>query len=642
MMFDKPSNIMASNITTSPSPTIPHRQHKKRPSSTFCMQAPECGDPFFNTHYLTSPFRSHDNHDTTSLEPSSKRRSIRRPWTNGEQESLYVAVERLKLFGRWHEVKERMNLDRTLAEIEEEYTRLYAEIPDTEDEECTDRTPEEQDPDHEDYSLSTPALTATSSATPSARSSQDNIASLFDRSKTLLQDHVAPALDRPPEGDDDDEVEDEDEEQHHPQYHQQTAFGARPPRMVRVWTLEQSENLKNLIEVYFPGAYRINWVWVAAQMGNAFTRKQCKNKWEIMRRRMGSEDEINLLKRGYQEFGPSWGQIQEKYLPERSRGGISIMWELLETREAEQAAAAAAATGPDGSAATGTSTATARGTYHKRHQSLSATTKASSRYSHSREPSKHSLSYCGTESKLERRGSATMDIDTIMGPSSQGEEASSGSTMTAAADRKLASFGPSHSQERSNKPPATLNASRHARHRSDATWNMTKKAPGLSRHARHGSDTLSWNPPSQELWTDRSHPMTWTEPLSRRLEDLVRQHFPHHQKVNWAKISSLMGSNPVVSRDQCKRRWYLISQQQQQQQKEQQQQQQQQQPQHTQHRPSEQASEMSMIVEADDTMDTEGQEDSTEAPLISGLGIYSGGVGVEGGRVSWGGGSLPP
>ncbi|KAF9574736.1 hypothetical protein EC968_005741 [Mortierella alpina] len=620
-------------------------QHKKRPSSTFCMQAPEFGDPFFSTQYLSTSFRSHDNTSSTSLEPSSKRRFLRRPWTNAEQESLYVAVERLKLFGRWHEVKARMNLDRTLAEIEEEYTRLYAEIPDTDDEECTDRTPEAQDLDQEDYSLPTPSLTATSSATPSARSSQDNIASLFDRSKSHVRDDTAPTVEQPPEGDDEDEAEDEDEEQHHPQYHQQTTFGTRPPRMVRVWTLEQSENLKNLIEVYFPGAYRINWVWVAAQMGNAFTRKQCKNKWEIMRRRMGSEDEINLLKRGYQEFGPSWGQIQEKYLPERSRGGISIMWELLESREAEQAVAAAA--GTEGSTAPGTATVASRGAYHKRHQSLSAATKATSRYGHSREPSKHSFTSCGAESKSERRGSASMDIDTIMGSSSKnGDGSSTSRTMTADADRKPASFGPSYSQERSNKPPTTLNATRHARHRSDATWNMTKKAPGLSRHARHGSDTLSWNPPSQELWADRSHPMTWTEPLSRRLEDLVKQHFPHHQKVNWAKISSLMGSNPVVSRDQCKRRWYLISQQQQQQQQQQQlQQQQQPQPQqqpqqqqhHHHHRPSEQVSEMSMIVEADDSMGAESHEDSAEAPLISGLGIYGEGVGFDEGRVSWGG-----
>jgi hypothetical protein len=91
-----------------------------------------------------------------------------------------------------------------------------------------------------------------------------------------------------------------------------------------------------LIETCFPGGYRINWVWVASQMGNTFTRKQCKNKWEIMRRRAGTDEEVALLKRGYEEFGPSWSQIQEKYLPERSQGGISIMWGLLQAREEEE------------------------------------------------------------------------------------------------------------------------------------------------------------------------------------------------------------------------------------------------------------------------------------------------------------------
>jgi transcription initiation factor TFIID subunit TAF12 len=68
--------------------------------------------------------------------------------------------------------------------------------------------------------------------------------------------------------------------------------------------------------------------------------------------------------------------------------------------------------------------------------------------------------------------------------------------------------------------------------------------------------------------------MTWTEPLTRQLQDLVKEHFPNQSKVNWAMISSLMGSSPAVSKDQCKRRWYLISQQQLQQQQQQQQQQQ--------------------------------------------------------------------
>ncbi|KAG0044681.1 hypothetical protein BGZ83_010097 [Gryganskiella cystojenkinii] len=116
-----------------------------------------------------------------------------------------------------------------------------------------------------------------------------------------------------------------------------TSAETKPTRTVRVWTPKQSDQLKSLIEDHFPGGFRINWVWVASQMGNTFTRKQCKNKWEIMRRRAGTDEEVRLLKLGYEEFGSDWCQIQEKYLPERSQGGISIMWNLLQTREAEEA-----------------------------------------------------------------------------------------------------------------------------------------------------------------------------------------------------------------------------------------------------------------------------------------------------------------
>ena len=78
-------------------------------------------------------------------------------------------------------------------------------------------------------------------------------------------------------------------------------------------------------------------------------------------------------------------------------------------------------------------------------------------------------------------------------------------------------------------------------------------------HARH-----PLREPALELgaepWTERNRPMTWTEPLTRRLEDIILEHFPNHQKVNWVKVSSLMGTNPIVNKDQCKRRWYLMSQ----------------------------------------------------------------------------------
>ncbi|KAG0040102.1 hypothetical protein BGZ82_005154 [Podila clonocystis] len=334
------------------------QQHRKRPSSTFSHSRNASDN-------IKSLYR--ENPGLSVVPTLKKKYSRRRPWTNAEQESLYVAVERLKLFGRWGEVKVQMNLDRTTSEIEEEYTRLYGELPDTDDDWM-----EEDEEDEGEDSQSTPPLTASSSCAPSARSSQESISTLYAGSSTSTStkakhNRASSSIDisafhigdkRP--GFDDDDTEDPSHYKS-TRSRQQSSFGStflpdpqvcttstssdpslvdttRPSasaRMVRVWTIEQSENLKNLIEVYFPGSYRINWVWVAAQMGNAFTRKQCKNKWEIMRRRMGSDEEISLLKKGYSEFGPSWGQIQEKYLPERSRGGISIMWELLEARETE-------------------------------------------------------------------------------------------------------------------------------------------------------------------------------------------------------------------------------------------------------------------------------------------------------------------
>ncbi|KAF9345562.1 hypothetical protein BGX26_002982 [Mortierella sp. AD094] len=471
---------------------------------------------FLNANHTQSS--DYADEDSPTLERSSKRKSIMRPWTNTEQESLYVAVEKLKLFGQWHEIKNRMNLDRTAKEIEEEYTRLYAEIPDSDQEWTMDHDHEqehEQVPDH-GVAPPTPSLTATSSTTPSARSSQDNMAILFDRSRELSRYSVP---ERSHEGEDDEEADEEDIEEQHSllQHSQHTPIDVRPARMVRVWTPEQSETLKNLIEVYFPGAYRINWVWVAAQMGNAFTRKQCKNKWEIMRRRMGTEDEINLLKRGYQEFGPSWGQIQEKYLPERSRGGISIMWDLLETREAEQQQQQnLKKSGPRA----------IRGAYHGRYHSMSSM-RAFQRPGGLKEssPTLNSLGlkHDQQDPSPRRKRIVTSDIGAM--------------------DLSTHMFTP-HSlnegvQSQSYRP-------------------YTAQGNGTSRHVRHGSDITPLH--SSETWSDRNYPMTWTEPLTRRLEELVQQNFPNHQKVNWAKISSLMGNYPVVSRDQCKRRWYLISQ----------------------------------------------------------------------------------
>ncbi|KAG0248658.1 hypothetical protein BG011_010030, partial [Mortierella polycephala] len=490
---------------------------------------------------FADPFPSNIAYGNTSIlaindsGPCLKRRTLTKPWTNTEQESLYIAVEKLGLFGRWQEVRVRMNLDRTSKEIEKEYTRIYAEIPDS-DEEWTDDMPEHDHhaQEHDTNSaLLTPALTATSSATPSARSSRDDIASLFDRSISACTESIFSSSARPTtstrhqDGEDEDDMDDEDDEQHYRQpqqrQHHQTVSDARPARMVRVWTSEQSETLKNLIEVYFPGAYRINWVWVAAQMGNTFTRKQCKNKWEIMRRRMGTEDEIKLLKQGYKEFGASWGQIQEKYLPERSRGGISIMWELLGAREAEQQHQRMRPHHKQ------TGSRPINGSCHRRHQSTSAI-KATTHPYGAKEPFTHGATL---EIKSEHRDSAV------------------GRQRTVTTEFEAMNL---------SKPATARQTSRHRRALSamDARKMSHPSKPSAGYHSQQGSDASLWS--TTEIWTDRNYPMTWTEPLTRRLEDLVLYHFPNHQKVNWAKISALMGTNPVVSRDQCKRRWYLISQ----------------------------------------------------------------------------------
>ncbi|KAF9577392.1 hypothetical protein BGW38_007426, partial [Lunasporangiospora selenospora] len=428
---------------------------------------------------------------------SSPRLQTMQPWSSHEREALYVAVQRMNLFGRWDQVQARMGLERSPDEIAREYMRLYGELHDDdfEDDDDHDEYEYEDEEDDEGWHLSrqemedrsedenesnaralasgggggsgsggggggggsgsgrlaTPALTAASStASLSARSSQETFSGpLFHRpsqptpsegsyharpstrpphhptssspsSSSPLQSFpypsskspqgapsqqfrysppqsaalphgyspsaggppsprnlyhhppaqpLNPSKDKPSSqhaypsrraGGMDDPLDEDCDEMRidhvepPPSRARPTAtgnsggnnkgetdvtrrrFDGKPTRTVRVWTMKQSEQLKRLIEDCFPDGYRINWVWVAAQMGNTFTRKQCKNKWEIMRRRAGTEEEIHLLRQGLREFGTSWSQIQEKYLPERSQGGISIMWNLLQEREAEQ------------------------------------------------------------------------------------------------------------------------------------------------------------------------------------------------------------------------------------------------------------------------------------------------------------------
>ncbi|KAI1316998.1 hypothetical protein EDD11_009157 [Mortierella claussenii] len=343
----------------------PTHQHKKRSSSTM---SPPHTTPWTPSEPIYDPY-SHERPIKALRQPSPSELSAKRPWSSAEQEALYVAVERYKLYGRWSEVKLRMHLDRSLQEIEQEYMRLYGELPESDDDEWT--IPSQKITSaprsytvghhHHHHHPATPALTTTSSTTLSARSSQETFNNQYHRpshhstsEQILRSPYRKPSVHQPELDDDHDDENYEitmETKQNSPISYSPSGKGSagrgrsnsttglvdvKPTRTVRVWTLQQSEQLKNLIEDCFPGGYRINWVWVASQMGNTFTRKQCKNKWEIMRRRAGTEEEVALLKKGHDEFGPLWSKIQEKYLPERSQGGISIMWSLLQAREAEQ------------------------------------------------------------------------------------------------------------------------------------------------------------------------------------------------------------------------------------------------------------------------------------------------------------------
>ncbi|KAF9915634.1 hypothetical protein BX616_005697 [Lobosporangium transversale] len=538
------------------------------------------------------------------------RPNMRRAWTSTEQESLYIAVEKYKLYGQWYQAKTLMNLDRTAEEIEQEYIRLYAEIPDSNEEyeeksEELERAREDKEEGQnwelqqrqDNYSyiyelnasrLRTPSVTATSGES-SMRSSKDNMAMLSDCTKDAMSNHskatvsgvITTSTSQPLlcvendedniEDEDDDMGQNHDKQPHRQQYgpHNHIPVGtAQPPaqlnqqnqqryqlhqRMARIWTPERSEYLKNLVEFYFPGSYRINWVWVAAQMGNVFTRKQCKNKWEIMRRRMGTEEEINLLKRGYQEFGPSWGQIQEKYLPERSSAGISTMWSLLETREAEQRQLKQQQ--PEqrqSNTEVPPTTGLTRNSRHGRHHSTSSL----------RTPQYPDASPFETpfETPFDERGAlrSMSEIEKQQQQLNEGLQRKRAMTLDIEAmdlnfDRNRQSTIINEHSLLAAQPLPTMSQehtiSRHVRYASEAS--------ALIPSSPFPSSTPLYSP---RIWMDRNHPMAWTEPLTRRLEELVHQHFPNHQKINWVKISSMMGSNPTISRDQCKRRWYLISQ----------------------------------------------------------------------------------
>ncbi|KAG0226142.1 hypothetical protein BGW41_004262 [Actinomortierella wolfii] len=688
-----------------------------------------------STSSMSPPLISAPPAPIDSQQQISRRRSVsERPWTNAEQESLYIAVEKHGLFGQWHEVKTRMKLDRTVQEIEDEYMRIYGELHDSEEDDeelpCSPSSTtgkqggvygpqrqQQQQSSSAPSSASSPSSVRSSFSFASASGGIPSAMSLMARHEQMFPPIQYESIFERDEGEDEDHPDGGDMEvdyksgssstgrfnhheegasssrlQQHPpqhahrgsttssptrmrrpsthlpthtksassvsgmsdhhnshqhQHHHRTASeshgssSSRPTRMVRVWTPEQSERLKNLIELYFPGAYRINWVWVAEQMGNNFTRKQCKNKWEIMRRRMGTEEEIQLLKKGYEEFGPSWGEIQEKYLPERSRGGIEIMWELLESREAgqnqppppppqllptvtqlkqsalpvdDQYHLQSQSRQQSSSSVTGEAASLNR---KQRASGLSIATRSIPQHGSASSPrSALSKGYHGNNSasnhtpstSFSAGGLATSDVEAmeISSPSlsmvspraSISAPVSSSTTATTAGvhgtegDRELAKGEDVWRQTRRPENVA-VGSDAHGNtawgHERTATGSSSigmsidsgsgsaSGSPSMQQHAHAHEENMYYSQPQEEDGgrpesmqagamvnssgsSDRSAPMIWTEPLTRRLEQAIQEHFPNGEKVNWAKISALMGNNPAVSRDQCKRRWYLISQ----------------------------------------------------------------------------------
>ncbi|KAF9436674.1 hypothetical protein BGZ76_003310 [Entomortierella beljakovae] len=564
-------NESAEAITSTSINTIPKNLHKKRPSST--MSPPHSfnwGDSYSShTHSYERPLKT-----IRQSSPTESFAATNQPWTNDEQEALYIAVVRYKLCGRWAEVKDRMELRRSSLEIEQEYMRLYGEVPDSEDDswEESEMDSEAVPTYHNNNSNNnnnmpghiTPALTSTSS-TLSAKSSRETFNLLPPRlsQSTMVEQPRRNSAAKHSTNFHEDE-NDDSRMDIRPSYpasrlpsgknnsgasssrnrSDATAIAAtttdsKPTRTVRVWTVEQSEQLKGLIEDCFPGGYRINWVWVASQMGNTFTRKQCKNKWEIMRRRAGTEEEIALLKKGYDEFGPHWSKIQEKYLPERSQGGISIMWNLLQTREAEQLEKSQAPPRKDGSPKS--PSLSRKPPSHSTKLSLSSESKAAGGPSPKR--LKDTLQSQATTRSVEDGQDRFQHSSTEQYPYNE-------------LPSREASFSPTWSRENgtsldplSYPPMQHQNSSRSKRTSVSSTESLS--ASNQQHRQKSASD---------EPWTERSRPMTWTEPLTRQLEDIIHQHFSNHHKINWVKVSALMGSNPVVTKEQCKRRWYLMTQ----------------------------------------------------------------------------------
>ncbi|KAF9387140.1 hypothetical protein CPC16_007200 [Podila verticillata] len=110
------------------------------------------------------------------------------------------------------------------------------------------------------------------------------------------------------------------------------------------WTQEQSALLRELIEdIKAHGLRRhaneqpkIDWDWVAEEMGGAFTRAQCKSRWTRMSRNTGSTragawqpQELEAMVMGLCQEGASWTVIHREHLSSRSPSFIQGKWKSM-------------------------------------------------------------------------------------------------------------------------------------------------------------------------------------------------------------------------------------------------------------------------------------------------------------------------
>ncbi|KAF9308072.1 hypothetical protein BG003_011653 [Podila horticola] len=110
------------------------------------------------------------------------------------------------------------------------------------------------------------------------------------------------------------------------------------------WTQEQSALLRELIEdIKIHGLRRhanelpkVDWDWVAEEMGGAFTRIQCKSRWTRMSKATSSTktgpwqpQELEAMVTGLYQEGASWTVIHRVHLSSRSPSFIQGKWKSM-------------------------------------------------------------------------------------------------------------------------------------------------------------------------------------------------------------------------------------------------------------------------------------------------------------------------